>query len=50
MLKYSRREILGGFQKHFLKINLLLMKKAVLHTATPMHYKTRQVLRDLLVC
>ena len=49
MLKYSRRDIFAGFQKHFLKINLLLMKKAVLHTATPMHCKTRQVLRDLLV-
>ena len=48
MLKVSRRDIFSGFQKCFLKINLLLCKQTVLLTTTPMHCKARQVLRDLL--
>ena len=38
-----------GISKTFFKNKLTFMKKAVLHTATPMHCKVRQVLRDLLV-
>ena len=49
MLKVSGRDIFAVFQKHFLKINLLPLKKAVLQTTTPMHCKARQVLCDLLV-
>ena len=37
---FLKRHFLEDFNKQFLKINLLLQKKAVLHTA-------RQVLRDL---
>ena len=49
MLKVSGRDIFAGFQKHFLKKNLLFMKKAVLHTIILMHRKAKQVLGDLLV-
>ena len=44
---FLKRHFCGDFNKQFLKINLLLLKKAVLHTTTPMHCKARQVLRDL---
>ena len=40
---FLKRHFRGEFNKQFLKINLLLRKKAVLHTATPMHCKARQV-------
>ena len=49
MLKVSERDIFAGFQTHFVKINLLFLKKAVPHATTPMHCKARQVLHDLLV-
>ena len=44
---FLKRHFWEDFNKYFLKINLLLQKKAVLHTAIPMHCKARQVLRDL---
>ena len=45
--KFSEETFLSDFNKLFLKINLLLWKKAVMHTTTLMHCKARQVLRDL---
>ena len=46
---FLKRRFTGGSinKLTFLKINLLLWKEAVLHTATPMHCKARQILRDL---
>ena len=48
MSKVSWKDILLDFNKQFLKVNLLLRKKAVLHTTTLMHCKARHVLGDLL--
>ena len=48
MSKVSWKDMISrDFNKHFLKINLLLWEKVVLHTATLAHCKVRQVLRDL---
>ena len=46
MSKLSWKDIFTGFQNKFLKVNLLLWKKAVLYTTTLTHCKARQVLRD----
>ena len=48
MSKVSRKNIFMGFQLTVVKNKLTFMKKIVLHTATLMHCKARQVLRDLL--
>ena len=42
-----KRHFLGDFSKQCLKINLLLRKKSVTHTTTPMNCKARHVLLDL---
>ena len=40
---FLKRYFRGDFNKQLLKINLLLRKKSVLRTATPMHCRARQV-------
>ena len=40
---------LCDFKCQFLKINVLLWKKVVLHATILMHWKGRQVLRDLFI-
>ena len=47
MSKVSARDFNGISINIFLKNNLIFLKKAVLHTTTLMHRKTRQILRDL---
>ena len=47
MLEVSWKDISAGFQYTVFKNKLSFMKKAVLHIITLMHYKARQVLRDL---
>ena len=46
--KFPVKTFLRGFNKEFVKINLLLRKKAVLHTTSLMHCKGRHVLWNLL--
>ena len=45
--KFSEKTFSRDFNKQISKVNLLLWKKAVLHTTTLTHSKARQVLRDL---
>ena len=47
MPNVSWKDIFEGFQYTAFKNNLTFMKKAVIHTTTLMHCKSRQVLRDL---
>ena len=47
MSKFPGKTFFRDFNKQFSKINLLLRKKAVLHTITLTHCKTRHFLRDL---
>ena len=47
--KSFRKRHFCGISKTFFKNKHTFMKKAVLHTTTPMHCKARQVLRDLLI-
>ena len=46
--KFPGKTFLRDFNKQFLKINLLLWKKAALHTNSLMHYNARHVLCSLL--
>ena len=47
--KLSGKTFLRDFNAQFEKINLLLRKKAVLHTTSLMHCKARHVLCDPLI-
>ena len=46
MSKVPRKTFSRDFNKNFLKVNLLLWKKAVLRTTTLTHCKATQVLRN----